>query len=253
VRLRFLWISLVVLTAAAVCVRLGFWQISRWHEKRALNAGQRSALARPPLMIRSVSVSLDSSRGRRLEARGHFDESRQILLSGRAHDGAPGVHVVTPLVLSDGGSAVLVDRGWLYAQDAAFARTGDASEPGAQRVLGVGEPLRRGAGGPPLRLLPAEGAALYSARWLDLDSLTSRFPYALAPVVLRQLPGPGVPDKPLRQAPTPANESMHLSYAIQWFLFAAIILGGSAALVWSRRSGAVDGTSLKPESTFGGT
>jgi cytochrome oxidase assembly protein ShyY1 len=30
---------------------------------------------------------------------------------------------------------------------------------------------------------------------------------------------------------------MHVSYAVQWFLFAAILLGGSAALAWSRRSG----------------
>ena len=28
---------------------------------------------------------------------------------------------------------------------------------------------------------------------------------------------------------------MHLSYAIQWFLFATIMLGGSAALAGSRR------------------
>jgi cytochrome oxidase assembly protein ShyY1 len=28
---------------------------------------------------------------------------------------------------------------------------------------------------------------------------------------------------------------MHLSYAFQWFLFALIIPGGTAALAWSRR------------------
>ena len=27
----------------------------------------------------------------------------------------------------------------------------------------------------------------------------------------------------------------HISYAVQWFLFATIMLGGPAALAWSRR------------------
>ena len=110
-------------------------------------------------------------------------------------------------------------------------------EPGERTVLGVAESLRRGAGGPPIRILSSASPALYSSRWLDLDSLSKRFPYALAPYVLRQLPGAGVPERPLRRAPRPLDETMHVSYAVQWFLFAAILLVGSAALARSRRRG----------------
>src|SRR6185503_4476505 len=157
----------------------------------------------------------------RIEARGRFDESRQVLLSGRAHAGSPGVHLVTPLLLGDGSTAVLVDRGWLYAADAAFVIPDRASEPGERAVLGVAERLRRGAGGPALRLLPADSTTLYSARWLDLDSLATRFPYRLLPVALRQLPGPGVPEKPIREKARLLDETMQVSLAVQWFLFAA--------------------------------
>ena len=46
-----------------------------------------------------------------------------------------------------------------------------------------------------------------------------------------------MPDKPLRGMPRMMDEFMHVSYATQWFLFAAILLGGSAALAWSNRRG----------------
>ena len=232
-----LWPVLVV-AVAALCVRLGFWQISRLHEKQALNTGLRSELAGRPIRLGEISAPVDSLRGRKLEMRGRFDERRQILLAGRAHDGAPGVDVVTPLLLGDGTHAVLVDRGWLYAADGATARPQDYPEPGERAVLGTADSLRRGAGGPPLRSIPGDSIQLLSARWLDLDSLAPRFPYALAPVVLRELPGPGVPEKPLRRPPRPLDEFMHVSYAIQWFTFAAILLGGSAAVARSRRRGA---------------
>ena len=159
----------------------------------------------------------------------------QFLLSGRAHDGAPGVEVVTPLRLPGSPTAILVDRGWLPSPDAATARPQDYPEAGERVVRGLAEELRRGAGGPPVRALAADSMALWSVRWLDADSVAQRLPYAIAGYSLRELPGSGVPDRPRRSRPTPYNEMTHLSYAIQWFLFATIMLGGSVALAWSRR------------------
>jgi surfeit locus 1 family protein len=232
-RLRNLIAALVVLALSATCVRLGFWQLSRWHEKQAANATLRNALARPPLLLRG-RLPLDSVRGRRIQADGSFDERRHVLLVGRAHQGAPGVHVVTPLLLKGGGGAVLVDRGWLYAADGASARPQDYPEPGERTVLGIAEPIRQGMGATPLRARTADSVTLYAARWLDFDSLSERFPYTLSPYLLRQLPGGGVASQPLRSAPADFDESMHISYAVQWFVFGATLLGGSGAYLWSR-------------------
>jgi surfeit locus 1 family protein len=233
-KLRSLLAVVIVVTVAAVCVRLGFWQISRWHEKQRLNAAQRAALVAPPVELGSEPVPLDEVRGRRVRLRGRFDETRQVLLAGRAHDGAPGVDVVTPLLL-DGGSAVLVDRGWLYAADAATARPQDHPEPGEHEVTGLVEPLARARRAVPTVRLAAREVTLWSASALDPDTLARRFPYPLAPYVVRQLPGPGVPARPLRSPLRPYDETMHVSYAIQWFLFAAILVGGSLAVVSTRR------------------
>jgi|SRR5437867_2864731 len=234
-KLRSVLVVLLVLAAASVCVRLGFWQLSRWHEKRALNRALARALAAPPRELGAKPHPEADVLGSRIEARGRYDESRQVLLGARPHMGEPGVEVVTPLLLEGGSSAVLVNRGWLYAADAATARPQESPEPGPQRVVGLAEPLGRGLAGPALRTVEHDSVTLYSARRLDWDTLSRRMPYALAPYVLRQTPGPGVPARPLRIYPRAANEAMHLSYTVQWFAFAAILLGGSSMLAWSRR------------------
>jgi cytochrome oxidase assembly protein ShyY1 len=46
-----------------------------------------------------------------------------------------------------------------------------------------------------------------------------------------------VPREPIRTEPAPYDETMHLSYAIQWFLFAAILSIGSLFLARARRRG----------------
>lgn len=231
-------ITLVILLVAATCVRLGFWQLSRLHEKQRLNAAMRAAMAAPPLAIDGDPPAADRVLNRRVSVWGHYDESRQILLAYRAREGSPGVDVVTPLIVKDSKIALLVDRGWLYSPDGATARPQNYPEPGMHEVMGLAQPIRRVPPPTPMRvLLPEdrERITLWSTRFLDPDSLPSHFPYALAPYVLRELPGPDVPAQPVRAAPQPLDELMHLSYAVQWFLFAAILLGGSAVLAWSRR------------------
>lgn len=230
------------IVASGVCVCLGFWQLSRLREKRALNAAIQAAEGSPQLLVTGEPPAAEQAVDRTVRAAGRFDEAHQFLLSGRLHEGEPGVEVVTPLRLGGSRTAILVNRGWLPAADAATARPLDHPEPGERTVEGVAEPLRHGAGPPGPRVLePAPGApasdsfALYGVRWLDADSIAARLPYPVAGFVLRQRPGPGVPDLPRRTRRPLHDETMHIGYAFQWFLFALIIPGGTAALAWSRR------------------
>lgn len=227
----------LVLLGTGVCARLGFWQLSRLAEKRAANAALRRALEAPPVVAEGAPPPLASVEQHRVQLSGRFDERVHILLSGRARGGSPGVHVVTPFLTAGDSAAVLVDRGWLFAPDAARARPQDHPEPPGRAVLGVARAIVRGQQGTPWRTLVTEPdtITLWSARTLDLDSLASRLPYAVAAYVVAELPGPGVPATPARAEPRPLDESMHWSYAIQWFLFGSILLFGSAFVAWSRR------------------
>src|SRR5205814_8983881 len=137
----------VALLVAAICVRLGVWQLDRLHERRQRNALLLAARARPPLEV-DGSLPADSARDRRLVARGVYDYTHERLWHGRSYEGVPGVDLVTPLRLA-GGAAVLVDRGWAPSPDA-FHVEQPASREGDSSVglgLGMPGPRARGAGG----------------------------------------------------------------------------------------------------------
>jgi surfeit locus 1 family protein len=143
---------------------------------------------------------------------------------GRSLDGEAGHHVVTPLLLPDGG-AVLVVRGWVpFAMQAAPIR---AAAPPANEVTVEGF------------LAPDEGDGSVApdaegiVRVLDVRGIASSLPYHVFPLPLQLAaqtpPQPGSLPIPVR---LPAlSEGPHLSYAIQWFSFAVVALVGAVILL----------------------
>lgn len=226
-------IGLVGLVVAVLATRLGFWQLSRLQDTRAANAGIRGARSVAPVAWPADADSVAALVGRRVVVSGTYDESRHVLLAGRSHGAAPGVHVVTPLVRDD-GLAVLVNRGWLPAPDAALAHPQAYPESGRREVIGLLERVPVAVSGPPWVEIHELGVSLWSVRRLDLDSLRTRLPGPLSPFLVRELPAAGLPVRPLREAPEIPGESMHLGYALQWFAIALIALVG--AFVLARRA-----------------
>ena len=233
---------ILVLAVAAICVRLGFWQLDRLEQRRERNAALRAAQALPPLTLDSAALSrvaADPARyvNRRVRVAGGYDPAREVVLRGRTHEGSPGVHLVTPLLVVGAGTAVLVNRGWVPSPDAATVDPRAFAEPGARRVEGVLRliPSTEDGGAP---VAPAGGAPV-SYRRLDLASLRARLPYPVLPLYVEQLPAPGEPPFPRRVPPPALDEGSHLSYAVQWFGFAAIALVGlGVMLLRGRRGGA---------------
>lgn len=234
-RPRVVLVLLALLALAAVCVRLGLWQLGRYEQKRAMVAALRAGLAAPPRDLERASAPPESVVGRVVEVRGRYDPTHHVLLAFRDLDGAPGVEVVTPLRRSD-GEWVLVNRGWLPSEDGVHARPQDFPEPGTRAVRGVGEAVGRGRFG--VRMLENDSVTVLSTRALDAESLAARLPGPLARYVVRQLPGPGVPERPRRARPPLPDPTVHLSYVIQWFSFAAILVAGGAIFARSQRGGA---------------
>lgn len=227
--LRRIVIAVTALAVAAVCVRLGLWQLGRLHEKQRLHGTQRVALAAPPLAF-SGALPDSAPAGRRVQLLGAWEPSAHVLLSGRTHASTAGVSLVSLLRLPS-GEGVLVERGWLEAADGRRAHA-ERLVPGAALVTGVAAPLPRSARPLAWAALPSDspGVALWSARVLEADSVSARFEAPLAKWWLRALPdsqaaGPGEPlPEPWLQ---PADETMHLSYALQWFALAlGAMIGG---------------------------
>ena len=206
-------VLLVAAAVAALCVRLGFWQLDRLQERRASNDRIRAGLAAEPVVL--AEAPGPGSAPRRAIATGTYDVEHEVVLFGRSLEGRSGDHLLVPLLLPD-GSALLVDRGWVPTGRRAPAPAGQVE------IRGI--------------LLPPESvgdSVPASGRITDVDpdGIERTLPYELAPVYLllqQQRPTP----EPLPiPAPMPEpTEGPHLSYAIQWFSFAAVALIGGAVL-----------------------
>jgi surfeit locus 1 family protein len=216
----------IALTLAATCVWLGLWQLRRLDDRRAANAAIVSARSAPAVTLASAADVDDLTPFRRVVAEGAYDLEGEVIVYGRALDGEPGHYVVTPLALDD-GSAVLVIRGWVpFRIDAAPVAE---AAPVARDVVVEGflAPAERG-GSPP----DAHGVV----GRLDPAAIAAPLPFDVAPLALQlEAQRPPQLGLPTPVPPPELSEGPHLSYAIQWFSFAAVALVGAAVLV--RRDG----------------
>jgi surfeit locus 1 family protein len=186
-------------------------------ERRAANAVAAQARSAPPVEL--TAAHLDSALvGRRVRARGRYDHPHDIVVRGREFGGVPGVEIVTPLVLDDEKTAVLVDRGFVPAPDAVTVAVDSFREPGRKEVQGYLVPVPDGRG------MPVEHGGRTTWRRLDLRALRARLPYQVYPFSILQAPDSSLPRFPRRQDPPALDNGPHLYYAIQWFSFSLIAL-----------------------------
>jgi surfeit locus 1 family protein len=231
--------TLVVLAVAASCVRLGFWQLARRAEVAERNAGIRARLEAPALAIRPGPFDTTGVLYRTAAATGRLDHDRSIILPGRLHQGAPGAHVVTPLILDGGRRAMLVKRGWLPAADGAAVDLEAVRVAGDTTLNGllVAFPGVQESRVPGADVSPSD---TFRTVWYAMDEavLRAQFPYQLEDAMLQLLPDTAAERFPVRLAPPPLDAGPHLGYAIQWFSFALIGVVGWLALVLRREGGA---------------
>jgi surfeit locus 1 family protein len=219
----------LLLLLALGFARLGIWQLSRLQQRRAANRITLAARNAPPLHLPGPSLRRpEALTEHRVIARGRYDHDHDIVLRGEALQGVPGVHLVTPLLLAGGDTALLVDRGFVPTPDAVTVEAERLREPGDIVAEGIVATLGSGGGKPIVH------AGRITWARLDLPALRKRLPYPVLSVYLRQVPGPGVPSFPRRVDPPAIDEGPHLSYAVQWFLFAALA-AAFAFLVVGRR------------------
>lgn len=228
-------IALVILIT--VFIRLGFWQLDRLRERRALNARIAARLDAPPVPDAGALADTSGLVYRALTAQGSFDHARSIVLPGRSHLGVPGVHLLTPLLLEGRSDAVLVNRGWIPSADAATVPLERFARLGTNTVRGLILPFPGAAQSlvPSARVAGADTG--FRRTWFTMDAraLRAQYPYALLPVTLQELPAAGADRYPVRLEPPPLDEGPHLGYALQWFSFALVAIGGWLALVLRRR------------------
>lgn len=214
--------TVLTLLGVALFVMLGRWQ---WHR-----AAQATALQQAFLQGSGAEADLADQptgalpRYSGVQAHGRYDSGHQFLMENISHDGNPGYDVLTPLMLAD-GRTLIVNRGWIPLTESRRQLPDvRVSEAPATPVSGRLDTLPR----PGISLGHAPPAA--NAPWPRLTSFPTMADLSAA------LGRPLEPQELLLDARAPfgyvrdwqppgMSPAQHLSYAIQWWAFAAVAAG----------------------------
>lgn len=210
----------------ALFTSLGFWQLDRAAEKRALEAAFETG-GEP----REVQPGIESAPFERLEATGRWLADRQFLIDNIVQEGRLGHYVITPLELEPGEPLLLVNRGWV-------PREGDT---GAALELAHGAATVTGRAGrlPRVGIRPGEAFAGGSgwprhANFPTEEEIAGALGREVLPFVLLADPDPAS-GMLRRWQPVAMGPARHVGYAVQWFALALAVVVVTI-VVYRRRS-----------------
>lgn len=227
----------IAIFVAAGCIRLGLWQLDRHAQRVAVNELASARMAEAPARsLDELAADTAAARYRPVELAGTFDFANEVVLTGRTHQGSPGVNLLTPLRVAGEERAVLVNRGWVYSPDGATVDASGWHEPVKATIRGYALTFPEVAAPVTVRVR--------SVRRLDYDTLAALLPYPLAPVyVVDTAAAESAREAPARLGGAALADGPHLGYAVQWFSFAAIAVIGVGVMVWRDRRTAVRASS----------
>jgi cytochrome oxidase assembly protein ShyY1 len=225
------WLSLLLIALLAVpgCTELAFWQLHRLHHAQQHNDLIRSN-SRAPAVDAAALLTVGgtvppSAQWRAVSVVGHYDVAHSLLVRNRTRGGAPGFHVLTPVVTA-AGPAVLVDRGWVGVPAGGRAPAIPATPTGEVHVAGLLRPTEKQG-----RRGPRDSADVPAGQVVKIDvpRIAPTLPYPVygGYVQLRTQDPPapvvdGLSSPAPDDLPGSATEMLHLAYASQWFVFAGI-------------------------------
>lgn len=225
--LRWLLLAAFVVAIGFTFVSLGNWQLDRLDQRRDRNA---NVVAHEQAAVLPFEQAFDhpiteADQWQRVQVTGTFLADRQLQVRYRSLGDQTGWELVTPLQTAS-GQTVLVDRGFIVrpaAED--FPRVFPAPPSGEVTVVGY---VRRNEQGKPNATTPTEN----TVRLINSDAIA---PWLGRPLVNGYISALTV-DPPQSEGlapitPPALDEGPHLSYALQWFSFAAIAGFGLVVLI----------------------
>jgi surfeit locus 1 family protein len=216
-----LFTTLLSIVLVALLIGLGRWQLQRAAAKRALfDSFAAGTDVSQQIDLRTPEVR----RYQHVEADGHYDASRQILIDNMSNAERVGYYVITPFALQ-GGGWVLVNRGWVPLGPSRAALPAIPVGGDERHIRGRADHL------------PSPGIQMgVHAALLPPYPVVANFPSHTELAQLLQEPNwaPATPlvlldaDQPngyVRNWTAPGFPPMrHIAYAVQWFALALALL-----------------------------
>ena len=225
---RWALFALAIGVVAVATWWLGSWQFDRLDDRQDRNAVVRANEDKPPAAVADVlapgeDVAADEE-WRQVTATGSYDTDDTVIVRYRTRDGARGVDVVVPLVTDD-GTSLLVDRGWMPTDDQSIDAAdvpqpppGEVTITGWVRADGTGDSTEVNDNA--TRAISSEQIGAHQDRevyggFVDLRSEDPAPAEALEQVELPEL-----------------DNGPHFFYGLQWWFFGVLAIGGFVYLAY---------------------
>jgi surfeit locus 1 family protein len=208
---------------------LGQWQLRRAAEKTRVFDRISATENLPALAAPIDDRQFEGNRYRRLQLRGRYDGSQQLLLDNMIHEGQAGYHVLTLFRPEGAARWLVVNRGWVRAAPDRRMLPDITVNEAVREIRGRIDTLPR----PGLTLETA--VAEEEASWPqvvffptidELEALSGK------PLFRYQLwLDEAYPDGYVRAwTPRTMTPEQHIGYAIQWFGLAAVLVVMAVAI-----------------------
>ncbi|OCG73114.1 SURF1 family protein [Microbacterium sediminis] len=212
--------GLVAALFAVACAFLSHWQFSRNEERSAMIALVEANYDADPVPIEDVIAGTDDfdagDEWRPVILRGEYLHDEQLLVRNRPQGGTAAFEVLVPLRLAD-GRIVVVDRGWVPPGDESVPEAVPEAPRGEVTVIArlrPGEALPSSGRSAPEGQLPTLHLPSV-AEFTGDETIVSAYG-----IMVSEEPAPA--ERPGELTPPTEDPGPHLSYAIQWILFAVM-------------------------------
>ena len=227
--------TILVIFAVLAMIFLGFWQLDRHSQKSDINERISARLDDEPLglvdldklKINEITEMERDFEYRSIAVSGKYIQEDSVLIRNRTYNGVPGFWLLTPFQLSN-NQIIVVNRGWLpiSAENYIDLNTSAFDLTGILRKAELAKGLQRA---------DSSQGVLESLARPDLVRYGDQLDYEIFPMYI-QLTGqnPQQSDGFPKLLDLPKfSEGQHLSYAVQWFIFASIAAIGYPLVLWS--------------------
>jgi surfeit locus 1 family protein len=209
--------SLIVATLVLL-VSLGFWQLDRANEKRAIEDQIAIAKSGDVELVASAEFLKDKEYYH-VRIQGSYIDDKQFIYDNQIVDQVSGYYVLTPFILKGASNAVLINRGFIpwNGKRETLADIGIA-EKLTEIEVKISKPVKRME----LKTSEIKGEFPVLIQALDLDEMSATAALNFVSVV--GLLSPEAENGFVRQwEPYTVSIERHVGYAIQWFLMALVL------------------------------
>ena len=210
-------ITIFFICFATTFFLLGLWQVERGQDKSNILKEFNNNIKKSPLPFSEKSTKWD-----RVTVEGYLIGSKQILIDNIIKSGVAGYKVLTPLLIKDTETHILVDRGWVSQGNSRDILPDIDINKEYVKVTGILED-------PELGFVLSED--LVTEKWpkvsqtKNLKVLNKAFDEVLAPYIIVADPTLTSSLAYMKVIPTNMTPEKHFGYAIQWFtMFVALCL-----------------------------